>query len=429
VSKILIKGGCVLTMGRGNHTCADVLIEDGLIAEVGDGIRARDAEVIDGEDTIVMPGFVDTHRHTWESLFRYLGDRPEATPDGFGPFYGPDDMYAATMLGLVSAVDAGITAVVDWCEIAVDSALVEAALQAHSDSGIRSVFAFGASESGADWAEGMRRAMAATRGPLTRLAAGPRGPGSAAIDDIAAEWAVARGFGLRIHAHAGTSPSTTGSVAAIGRAGHLADDVVLVHGTHFGADDLDAVATAGASVVLTPASEMCGGLGAPQVQEFIDRQIRPGLGVDTERSAPGDMFGPMRSLISLQHAAYFDLKLAGKAGLPRLMTTREAIKHATIDGARAAGLVDTGVLEPGMQADVVVLRADRPNIVPINDPIGAVVWGMDTSNVDTVIVGGRILKRAGELTGDTARVRELALSARERVGAAAGVGAGTGIGR
>ena len=182
---------------------------------------------------------------------------------------------------------------------------------------------------------------------------------------------------------------------------------------------------------LAPSSEMAGGLGAPPIQELIDRDIRPGLGVDDELMGPGDVFAQMRGTISVQHATVFDRKLSGKAGLPRLMTTRDVIRCATSDGARVAGVGDvTGSLEPGKQADVVMLRTDRPNIYPINDPIGAVVWGMDTSNVDRVIAGGRTLMAGGVLAGDVERARSLAEAARERVAAAAGltVGAAPGAG-
>jgi cytosine/adenosine deaminase-related metal-dependent hydrolase len=124
----------------------------------------------------------------------------------------------------------------------------------------------------------------------------------------------------------------------------------------------------------------------------------------------------MRSLISVQHATVFDLKLAGKAGLPHLMTTREVIRFATLDGARAIGLGSiTGSLEVGKQADLILLRADRPNIAPVNDPIGAVVWGMDTSNVDWVFVGGRPLMKSGTLTADQGRARDLAMRALDRL--------------
>jgi cytosine/adenosine deaminase-related metal-dependent hydrolase len=161
---------------------------------------------------------------------------------------------------------------------------------------------------------------------------------------------------------------------------------------------------------------MAGGLGSPPLQELIDRHVRPGLAVDDERIAPGDLFAQMRATISLQHATAFDRKLAGKAGVPRLMSTRDVIRYATVDGARAAGVgAITGSLEPGKRADLIVLRTDRPNVFPINDPIGAVVWGMDTSNVDAVLVDGRVLMRDGVLQADVQRARDLATAAHRRV--------------
>jgi 5-methylthioadenosine/S-adenosylhomocysteine deaminase len=161
---------------------------------------------------------------------------------------------------------------------------------------------------------------------------------------------------------------------------------------------------------------MAGLIGTPPIQSLIDHDIRPGLGVDEERLTPGDLFAQMRATISMQHATVFDRKLAGKAGVPRLTSTRDVIRHATIDGARAAGLGSvTGSLEPGKQADIVMLRTDRPNIFPINDPIGAVVWGMDTSNVDRVFVSGRAVMRGGVLDADVARARNLATVARRRM--------------
>jgi cytosine/adenosine deaminase-related metal-dependent hydrolase len=88
----------------------------------------------------------------------------------------------------------------------------------------------------------------------------------------------------------------------------------------------------------------------------------------------------------------------------------------------------TGSLEPGKQADIVVLRTDRPNVYPINDPIGAVVWGMDTSNVDWVLAGGRVLMRGGLLEADVHQARDLAAKARRRMAEGSGsvVGATSG---
>jgi cytosine/adenosine deaminase-related metal-dependent hydrolase len=134
---------------------------------------------------------------------------------------------------------------------------------------------------------------------------------------------------------------------------------------------------------------------------------------------PGDMFAQMHAVISVRHATVFERKLAGKAGLPKLLTTRDVIRYATVDGAAVAGLA-TGVIEAGRPADVIVLRTDRPNVHPINDPIGAVVWGMDTSNVEWVFVAGHAIKRNGALVADTMRARSLAIAARDRLMVAPG---------
>jgi cytosine/adenosine deaminase-related metal-dependent hydrolase len=404
--RLLIKGGTVLSFDRavGNTVGADVLIEDGIISELGPSLRARHADVIDASDTIVMPGFVDGHRHLWQSLTRNLGTTSDAVMSGH---FSPDDLYAATLVGLLQALEAGITTVVDWCDIADDVAHLEAAMSAHADSGVRTVLV--PSISGAPPSAGVTIASASPA--LVE----------ADLDAVAARWAEARSEGQRIHARAGTAPSSHGDVAELGRRGLLGPDVTLSHCTHLSDADFDAIAASSTAVALTPASDMASGSGLPPMQQLIDRGIRPGLGVGDEQLTPGDIFAQMRAAISVQHATSFDLKLAGKGGVPNLLSSRDVIRYATVDGARAAGLSSiTGSLSPGKRADIIVLRTDRPNIAPVNDPIGAVVWGMDTSNVDWVLVGGTSLIEHGELTADVARARALATAAQRHVTAAAG---------
>lgn len=399
--RILLRGGCVLTLDpkSANLRQGDVLIEDGRIAEIGEGLRARDAETIDATNTVVMPGFVDTHRHAWESLFRNFGEggpsgEASVLPSAYGSHYTPEDVYASTLIGLLGAAEAGITSVVDWSDIQLDPSYADAALEAHADAGLRTVLV----HSVPSWAENQEAVGSAVRrlipgrtnpeASMTTIAFGPADsvPSDrqspldlAALEKLSADWKLARELGLRIHAHAGTDSSGGGIVSDMAAKGLLGEDLTLVHCTNLNDDDLDAVSSSGTRVALAPSSEMAGGRGSLAIQRLIDRGIRPGLAVDTERVAPGDMFAQMRAAISMQHATFFDLKLAGKAGLPQLLSTREVIRYATIDGARVAGLGGvTGALVPGKQADIVLLRTDRPNIFPINDPIGAVVWGMDT---------------------------------------------------
>ncbi len=432
MTRILLKGGCVLTLGARspNLRLGDVLIEDTVVAEVGIGLRARDAEQVDATDTIVMPGFVDTHRHAWTSLFRNLGDHVSDGP-ALGPTAGPgdhfrsEDIYAATLIGLLGAAEAGITTVVDWSHLRVDDALTAAALQAHADAGLRSVLVIGPDGArDGDATSAIRQHVARltdAAGPLTSIAFGAVLPETTDVGAAAEAWALARELSARIHVHGRSERSGRGVIAALAERKLLGEDVTLVHHSELDDADLDAIESSGASVSLTPSSEMASGPGSPPIQQLMDHGIRPGLGIDDERVAPGDMFAQMRATISLQHATVFDRKLAGKAGLPRLMSTRDVIRFATVDGARVAGVGrETGSIEPGMQADIILLRTDRPNIFPINDPIGAVVWGMDTSNVDRVFVAGRPLMRGGMLEANTEQARDLATAAERRVATAAG---------
>jgi cytosine/adenosine deaminase-related metal-dependent hydrolase len=423
-SKILLTGGCVLTLGAKtpNFKRADVLIDGGLVAEIGPGLRARDADQVDASDTIVLPGFVDTHRHAGASLSRNVGGTEQGRPRD------PDraeDVYAATLIGLLGAIEAGITTVADWSFLRSDDTLVGAALQAHADAGLRTVFVHPARHPARDReaSDAVQRRfarLAEAVGPTTTVALGSGVADSTALGETADDRALARELGLRLHLHAEPATSRPGSIAELSRQGLLDRDVTLVHHTTLDDDDVDAIASSGAAISLAPASEMVRGPGTPPLQSLIDRDIRPGLGVNEELITPGDLFAQMRATISMQHATVFDRKLAGKAGVPRLMSTRDVIRHATVDGARAIGLgAITGSLEPGKQADIVVLRTDRPNVFPINDPIGAVVWGMDTSNVDWVFVAGRPLLRSGVLEANVDRARTLASTAGRHLATAA----------
>jgi cytosine/adenosine deaminase-related metal-dependent hydrolase len=334
----------------------------------------------------------------------------------YGPHHSPEDVYAATLIGLLGAAAAGTTTVVDWADVPGTEAHIEAVRQAHADAGLRTVFVLPADH-------GVSLEFATdllVESELSSVAVGASDPTASTLQDVAAQIEHARSRGLRVHAHAGGEASR-GVVATLGERGLLGPDVTLIHCTKLDGADLDVISNTSTPVTLTPSTEMAGGSGSPPMQEFIDRDIPLGLGVDEEGLAPGDVFAQMRAAISIQHATSFDLKLAGKAGIPKLMTTREVIRAGTVDGARAAGLEGVvGTLAPGVAADIVVLRTDRPNIYPINDPIGAVVWGMDTSTRDWVFVGGRPVMRSGELVADVERARSLAIASQRKVGDAVG---------
>ena len=171
----------------------------------------------------------------------------------------------------------------------------------------------------------------------------------------------------------------------------------------------------GGTVSLASPVEMMMGHGMPPIQKFLDRGLPPSLSVDVETNVPGDMFNQMRSVLALQRAT---ATAQGKAPA----TPKEVLAYATIEGAKANGLdAKVGTLTPGKQADVILLRTDRLNVTPLNDPATAVVAGMDTGNVDTVMIAGRVMKRKGELLHvDWPAVRRMASESRDFVIAKSG---------
>jgi cytosine/adenosine deaminase-related metal-dependent hydrolase len=229
---------------------------------------------------------------------------------------------------------------------------------------------------------------------------------------------LARELDARITVHVGVGTAGKfGKLKGMGEAGLLKDDTTYIHCTTLSDDEIQMIVDTGGTVSLASPVEMMMGHGMVPTQKFIDRGLRPSLSIDVETNVPNDMFTQMRSVISLQHALLFERKLAGESNVPSLLTSRDLIEFATIEGARANGLLNkTGTLTPGKEADIVMLRTDTPNIFPINDPIGAVVWGMDTSNVDSVFVAGKALKRNRQLLNvDLNRIRKMAYEARDYV--------------
>jgi cytosine/adenosine deaminase-related metal-dependent hydrolase len=416
VNRTLLRNGCVITLDKalGNFRRADVLIEGSKIAAVGPDLAAGDAEVIDASNMIVMPGFVDTHRHLWEGILRNIGvDYPLEGDVSYlafvlnvlAPVYRPQDVYAGNLVSALGAINAGITTILDWSHIQASPEHSDMAIKALQDSGMRAVFAYGT-----PWYEAIKpehpawfRRIAgqyfSSKDQLLTLGMAPPGPEFSSPDDVRTYWQLARECDAHITVHVGVgSFGKHGKVAETGKAGLLGPDTTYIHCTTLSDEEIQMIVDTGGTVSLACPVEMMMGHGMPPTQRFLDRGLRPSLSVDVETNVPGDMFTQMRSVLSLQHALIFDQKLAGKENLPPPLNARDVLEFATIEGARANGLADkVGSLTPGKEADVIALRTDQVNIMPVNDPIGAVVWGMDTSNVDSVFVAGKALKRSGKL--------------------------------
>ncbi len=426
--RVLLKGGTVLTMDRqlGDFSRADVLIEAEKIVAVGPGLAAGDAVVIDAANRIVMPGFVDSHRHLWEGVLR------NAMPDGslgeylrvilgqFGPHYRPEDVYAGNLVSALGALNAGVTTVLDWSHVQNTPQHTDAAIQALRDSGMRAVFGYGAAQiAGKRWwndnthqyPQDLRRLRTqyfSSTDQLLTLALAASGPNFGTPEVALREWQIAREVGVRISTHLGVGPNS-GVLEPLGRAGELNIPATYIHCNNLTETEWKMIADSGGTVSVSAQVEMDMGHGLPAIQKALDNGIRPSLSVDVETSLPGDFFTQMRTAIAVHRGLIFERIRLGEKNAPPPLTARVALEFATVQGARANGLLDkTGTLTPGKQADIIMLRADAINVMPINDPVGAVVQGMDTSNVETVFVAGRMRKRNGQLVGvDIARVEAL----------------------
>ncbi|QIY68120.1 amidohydrolase family protein [Streptomyces sp. RLB1-33] len=418
--RILLTGGTVVSMDPavGDLERGDVLIEDGVIVEVAEAIEAPDAEVIDATERIVMPGFVDTHRHTWQTAFRGIGADwtfPEwavAMHRTLKPQYQPEDVYLGTLIGRLEALHSGVTTMLDWFHCAQSPEHADAAVAALRDTAGRSVFCHGAGwgTTGSVEAE-IRRVRSALPGDgLVTMSFGLRGAEDTSMDTVAEELKLAAELGLRTSLHV-ESEGVRRPVADLHEHGLLRDTTTFVHANGIGDDELRMLADAGASVSISPDVELKMGFGWPMTGRMLAVGLRPTLSIDDVPSVGGDMFSTMRTTYVVQR------------GLDGGLNSRDLLEFATVDGAHALGLTArTGSLTPGKDADVILLRTDDLTVFPVTDPAATIVAAGHPGLVDTVLVAGRVVKRDGVLVDvDLRALRTRLLESRDRVAAAAGV--------
>lgn len=408
-ARILIKGGTVLTLDSkiGDFSIADILIDGDTIVEIGPELSASDAEVIDASAMIVMPGFVDSHRHIWEGLLRNIGtDVPLEGRAGYishvlhklAPAFRPEDAYAGNLVSALGAIDAGVTTLLDWSHIQGSPAHTDAAIQALRDSGLRAVFAYGFpwwgkwEERQPSWFVRAATEHFSTNDQMLTLALAAPGPEFTDFEIARDHWKLARETGARITTHVGVgSYGFDSKVQEMGTAGLLGPDTTYIHCTTLNDTEIQMIVDTGGTVSLASPVEMMMGHGMPPIQKFLDRGLSPSLSIDVETNVPSDMFNQMRSIFALQ-------RTQAAEGGKTFIQPRDVLRYATLEGAKANGLDSkVGTLTPGKQADIIMLRTDRINVTPLNDPATAVVVGMDTGNVDTVMIAGRVMKRSGKL--------------------------------
>ena len=407
----VIRNAHVMTMepGTGDIVGGDVHVKDGLIAAIGQYLEAPGSNTIKGEGTIVLPGLVETHWHMWNTLLRSMsGEKAEfgyfRTTAALGQKYEPNDMYQGTRLAAAEALNSGITFVHSWCHNIRSPAYAEADLRALRESGLRARFSYGPMQAHPNTQtidlEDLERLNgnwgSYSNGGLITLGMAWRGqggnnPATAVPREIyTKEIETARRLGLPITVHASGSRPAAGQVDRLGKANLLGKDMQIVHGIVLTAEEIAAIKAAGASVSLSPTTELRIGFGFPQTANLLAAGIPVGLSVDTvELSGNADMFGIMKFIQNIENArSESEFKL----------TARRVLELATIEGARSMGMADTiGSLKPGKRADLIMVSTRDINLAVFGDPAHMLVTAAQPANVDTVVIDGRILKRSGRL--------------------------------
>jgi cytosine/adenosine deaminase-related metal-dependent hydrolase len=423
--EIVVRGGRILSMDAsiGDIAVGDVHVRDGAIVAVGANVAAPGAQVIDGRDMIVMPGFVDTHWHLWCTSLR-MAIRADDPKEGYFPttirvgrHCKPEDSAIGVRLGVAEGLLSGITTVHDWSHNTVSPAHADAEIEALKAMGVRARFSYGtpqgfAADKTMDLADLARvQKQYASSDGMLGLGACLRSPGlpgargSIPVEVFRTEFEAIRKLGLPMTIHCGPK----GLIALMGQNNLLGPDMLLVHPQGMTAEELKMVGDTRSPWSTAPVIEMSYSAvrsGVTQYQELSDMGTQMGLSIDASAATNADFFNVMRALM------WSDWE---RHGAPQRLKPKRLVELATIEGAKLLGLSDkVGSLTPGKRADLIMVRTHDLNMAPVGDPYYALVFQGQPSNVDTVVVDGRVLVRNGRHTAlDVGKtVQEAAASAR-----------------
>lgn len=459
---LLIRGGRVLRGEPPALERADVLVEGDRIAAVGLGLPRPDGtEELEAGAFLVLPGLVNAHTHAHNNLFRGLAGRWTLEDLlNHGPAVNAnrtvEDHYVSAAIGAAEMLKTGCTSAYDLFMAVPAPTLeaMEAVVRAYADVGVRAVLApavadmlFYETVPGlmellpkdlrrrveeirlAPTAQLIRlseetiRRFNGAAGGRVRVSLAPTIPTQCTEAFLEGCARLAREYGVGVHTHLAESRVQViaaqrrwgrTAVARLEEIGLLRPGFVGAHGVWLTDDDIARLARAGAAVAHNPASNLRLGSGIAAVREMLDRGLTVGLGSD------GSMSSDNQNLFEAMRLA----GLVGNVRFPhhaeRWLGTAEVWRLATTGGARAVGLGgDLGAIEPGRSADLTLLRADGTFLSPLTDPLGTLVYAETGADVDTVLVGGRVVVRNGRvLTVDEARLRARAQEAADRLRAA-----------
>jgi 5-methylthioadenosine/S-adenosylhomocysteine deaminase len=403
----VVRGAYIATMDPvlGDMPGADVLVRDGEIIAVGTEVVAENVPIISGAGMLLLPGFVDTHWHLWNSFMRGLigpgaGRDYFAVKRGLAPYYRPVDFYRAARLALAEAIDSGITTVHNWDHNLRTPEDADANILAQLDMGIRGRFSYGCPDNFArdrlmdlpDLERFRTQWVPQATDHRVTLGIAVRGPFRTGPEIYQREWDAARNAGLPITMHCDRCMREAlcqrCNIASMKEKGLLGPDIQIVHAVHAGPADIEAMAETGTHLSLSPQTEMRT-MGFPKVSEMLAAGVLVSLSIDTTATpSNADMISQMRVVLSTETARVENTDL----------TPRRMLQMATLDGARDLGLADKiGSITPGKRADLILVRMNDFNMIQAGDPVDVLVLSGLPQNVDTVIVDGRILKRGGKV--------------------------------
>ena len=418
--RTLIRGATIITMdAQGDLPAGDVLITDDVITEIAPRLRVEGAQVIDASGSIMIPGLVNAHMHTWQTALRGVAanwsllEYFQKMHAGLAALFTPDDLYIATLVGSLNQLNCGTTTLADWCHNNRTPAHNDAAIDALCQSGIRAAFFHGTPKPAPTAGEPpfwevphprgeIERLLRAQEGkPLLSVQTAVLGPHYSTLEVALHDFRMAHELGLIASVHqGGGAPRTPGGWQRLESAGLLGDNINIVHGHALDDGQLQRFCDLGMSFTVAPEVEMSDGHGVPITGRLRRLGRAPSLGVDLECAISGDMMTQARVALAMQrcmdNAAY---RQAHDTIPPTCtITTREALAWVTVEGARMLKQSHRiGSLAPGKQADLVLIRADDLNMQPVHDPVSAVVLQASLVNLDSVMVAGRWKKRGGRL--------------------------------
>ncbi|MEU3018302.1 MULTISPECIES: amidohydrolase family protein [unclassified Nocardiopsis] len=444
--RTLITGGLVLVGDPLNGKCerTDVLVEDGVITAIGTGWDRADAERVDARGRLVVPGFVDSHQHLWQTTMRGLTADWDLK-DYFWRIrmnhtaqHGAEDVYAGTYVGALASLDNGVTTTSDYSHALLSPDHADEAVRAVTDAGLRARWFYGLydpptanpvfTDAEQRWADARRvrsthfsgndaRTDRVTMGvALTELGLRP-------WKETEGEFRLAADLDVSLTAHTNVvwGPGHgTSEIETYHRHGLLGPGQLHSHANTSTDHELRLLADAGATTSSTPDTELQMGMGSPVWARAAAAGVHVGLGADIQSNNSSDPWAQMRLALQAENLRA-SLPVLGTDGLVGLTgapaTPRQVLYHATLGSARALGLGDvTGSLDVGKHADLLLVRVGGLGQRPIVNPLHTLVLHCGPADLDTVMVGGDIVKHGGRLTHrDPVAAAMLLEAAHERV--------------